>query len=225
MRLVSIVYDDFEAFEQLFPNVENVSIHTPEEIQEGDVLLFWGGGDISPSLYDRPVSYFGGGHTHWEDGWMDRHEWPIMQRAIEMGCFIIGVCRGAQMLCAAAGGTLIQHVNGHGGYHSVTTFDDQTFNVNSIHHQQMAPTGANYQLLAWCECRSQEYWDTNEDGDDIDLEKHPLGVDPEFIYFPDVKGFAIQWHPEMMAVNSAATEYVFNFIKKTMSDDTKDIMK
>lgn len=217
MRLVSVVYEEYEPFDNLFPGVECVSISQPNELLAGDVLIFWGGSDISPSLYDRPLSYFGHGAERWQDSWMDSREWPIMQRAKELGCYIIGVCRGAQMLCALAGGTLFQDVEGHHGYHKVYTWDGQEFTANSIHHQQLNIEKTDGRLLAWTKQRGKDYWYTDVDGRDLTADKNPLGVDPEFVYFPSLKGFAIQWHPEMMQEDSAATQYVFNFIKGEMN--------
>lgn len=145
-------------------------------------------------------------------------EWTLLQRAIEMGITIIGVCRGAQMGCAASGGFLIQDVNGHIGGHNVKTFDGKTFRVNSIHHQMMVPADAEHQLVAWSEYNlSTErvghapYYGYKQD----ELFVPPEGWrEPEYIYFPKTNIHAIQWHPEMMQTDSPATQYVLNFIKE-----------
>ena len=41
-------------------------------------------------------------------------------------------------------------------------------------------------------------------------------VEPEFVYFPTVKGFAIQWHPEMMPKAAPATQFVLEQIKEKL---------
>lgn len=140
-----------------------------------------------------------------------------MQRAIEMGIPIIGVCRGAQMLCAAAGGYLIQDVNGHHGRHEVTTYDGNKFIVNSIHHQMMVPNDVEHTLVGW----SSSNLSTQAGVPYYGYKQGEFFVppadwrEPEFVYFPKINGYAIQWHPEMMALESDATKYVLNFIKRT----------
>ena len=64
-------------------------------------------------------------------------EWAWMIEAQNLGISIIGVCRGAQFLCAFAGGKLIQHMTGHHGDHSITTVDGRVYQSSSDHHQLM----------------------------------------------------------------------------------------
>lgn len=183
------------------------TIRDPEEMQEKDsALVIWGGADIHPELYNHPMH-----RTTYPGGQRDRLEWALLNRAVDLGIPIIGVCRGAQMLCARAGGWLIQDVNGHaGGAHWVATHDGDQFLTNSIHHQMMAGLGTvDHQLVAWSVKRlSDSYgymdnqWFLPQEG----------WKEPEFVYFPKIKGYAIQWHPEGMAQSSPATEYVLKFI-------------
>ena len=180
----------------------------PDDLKEGDsALIIWGGSDINPELYRHPMH-----RTTHPGGLRDRREWSLLQRAIERGIPIIGVCRGAQMLCAAAGGFLIQDVHGHYGHHSVTTIDDQKFIVNSIHHQMMAGfEQVDHELVCWREGRKGApygYMDNKEYQPKDDWKE------PEFVYFPKIRGYAIQWHPEGMAEQSDATQYVLNYITK-----------
>ena len=205
MRLVSVYYKDIYPFHNL-PFI-NSFIHSndPEVLAKGDAIVVWGGGDIHPSLYSKPVSrlsWVGEKPTQ-----RDVIEWAMMQRAKELGLPIIGVCRGAQMLCALAGGHLIQHVNGHGGYHTVVTNKNTAFETNSIHHQMMVPGKAEHTVLAEIpneSLLSDEYWDGNEK-----VDHHQ---EPEFIHFNSVNGFGVQWHPEMMPEDSKATQFVLSEI-------------
>lgn len=207
-RFVSAWYPEFYPFNEYFDGVEWFSTSDPDQLREGDRLIVWGGGDISPSYYGRSLSPHGHGSVI--PGNRDRVEWAMMNRAKELGIPIIGICRGAQMLCALNGGYLIQHVNGHGGHHTVVTYDGKRLLVNSLHHQMMMPDGTNHEMIAWTEHkRSNVYYD--EDRDLREVEK-----EPEFIWFPDTKGVAVQWHPEMMGRDAPATEYVINFIKERL---------
>ncbi len=204
-RLVSAYYDEFFPFDGLKEWESLFSTSNPGDLKEGDVLVVWGGADISPSLYNKEVSR----HTGADDrpSRRDAIEWALMQRAKELGCPIIGVCRGAQMLCALAGGHLIQHVNRHGGTHAVITIEGDTFNTNSIHHQMMYPWNVKHVMLASIkEQLSDVHMDVNTNVE--------VPEEPEFVYFPEVKGYAIQWHPEMMHSHSPATQYIFNKFKE-----------
>lgn len=211
MRLVSAIWPHFHPFDNLAVFTDYVSFSDPDLLVKGDVLIVHGGADISPALYNKGRS--SRGHGDLEPDMRDRTEWALMCRAKELGVPIIGICRGAQMLCALEGGHLIQHINNHGGTHEVSTFDNTSFSTNSIHHQQLVPQG-NYQLVAWTPTRSKEYWDVDDQGHDVVMQSNPIGCDPEFVYYPDIKGFAVQWHPEMMSANSTANKYVLNFINK-----------
>lgn len=203
--LYSALYGGGHPFDTL---VEEVRIaNKPTDMTEQDsMLVVWGGSDISPKLYNHPQSKTT--HPYPE---RDRSEWALMQRAKDMGIPIIGVCRGAQMLCALAGGFLIQDVRGHAGRHPAHTVDGTVIQVNSIHHQMMAGyENLPHELLAWSSTPLSPRYIYKDDQEYLP----PNGfVEAEFIYFPEVKGYAIQWHPEMMAEESQATQFVFSKIK------------
>jgi gamma-glutamyl-gamma-aminobutyrate hydrolase PuuD len=206
-----LYHDDCHPFNQLCENTDVVT--SPEELKERDsMLIIWGGADINPAYYDHPLH----STTH-PGGARDRAEWSLIQEAIERDIPIIGVCRGGQMLVAAAGGFLIQDVRGHHGRHDIITVDNKRLTVNSIHHQMFAGLEkVDHELVAWTDGHlSSGYYGYRDD----QLFIPPEGwVEPEFVYFPKIKGYAIQWHPEMMAGNAQATEYVLNYIKRKESE-------
>lgn len=205
MRLVSGYYEDYYPFNLLSCFNSFYSTKNPDTLVTGDVLIIWGGSDIHPSLYNKKKS-----SMTWagkQPSERDEVEWALMQRARELGLPIIGVCRGAQMLCALAGGHLIQHVNGHSGTHMVTTYKGTQIQTNSIHHQMMVPTGTDHTVIAEIpkeRLLSDVYYDEDQK---VDHQQ-----EPEFIYFNAVKGFAIQWHPEMMQPHAEANQFVLKEI-------------
>ena len=81
---------------------KGIGINHPKELNQKHILILHGGADISPSLYGEPVSKLGGGCT--TPSHRDQQEWDFIKVAVELGIPIVGICRGAQMLCAYDGG-------------------------------------------------------------------------------------------------------------------------
>lgn len=207
--IYSAVYGhDAHPFDHFCTNV--VPANNPEELTDvNSALVVWGGSDIEPGLYGHEK----GKRTSTYPS-RDKIEWALMQQAIKMGIPIFGVCRGAQMLCAAAGGFLLQHVDNHVGSHNIITHVGDTLPVNSIHHQMMAGLEkVDHELLAWSEHQRSEQYLFKKD----ELFAIPDGwKEPEYVYFPKIKGHAVQWHPEMMSEKAAATQFIFNEIEARM---------
>lgn len=203
-------WDDGHPFEQLLANPNNVDVaKSPDELkpEENAFLIIWGGADIHPDLYKHPLH-----STTRPGGARDRAEWGLVQRAIEIGMPIVGVCRGAQMLCAAAGGFLLQNVQHHFGNHFLDTIDGNVIHTNSIHHQMMAGLEMiDHELVAWHRPAPLSRYGYK---DDQWFEPSPNWKEPEFVYFPKINGYAIQWHPEGMPGDCPATQYVLNYIAK-----------
>lgn len=207
MRLVSGYYGGGYPFDSLPFVTDEISTKDPKDLKEGDILVIWGGSDISPALYNKPVSRFTGATG--APSHRDRVEWALMQQAKTLNIPIIGVCRGAQMLCALAGGTLLQDVNNHGGTHVVETPTGYEFMTNSIHHQMMYPWKVKHEMLASIRTPlATRHYDVEN--------LVVIDEEPEYVYFPEVKGFAVQWHPEGMQVESPATQYIFQTIAERL---------
>lgn len=185
-------------------------VRNSEELKDvNSVLVLWGGADIDPSIYGHPKS-----RTCYTSENRDKHEVALAREAIALGIPIIGVCRGAQLLCAVAGGYLIQDTTGHGlhGGHDVTTHDGRSFSTNSLHHQMLAGLeNVEHELLAWSTKRLSKYYTYKDDRvwvPPIDFKE------PELVYFPTVKGLACQWHPEGMSDDCEATEYLYETMER-----------
>jgi len=166
-----------------------------EGIEGIDALVLWGGEDIAPEYYNQkphPRNECQTGPSR-----RDQNEWKAMRYAKANGIPIIGVCRGAQFLCVFSGGSLVQHVNGHHGEHSVQVYDDPTkpYVTSSCHHQMMHLVNTDYQLLAW----STTPLSTVYEGENREhINNAAARAEPEVVYFPQTRGLAIQGHPEWM---------------------------
>lgn len=80
-----------------------------------DALVITGGYDLDPARYGQPP------HPATDRPRTDRDDWEfaLLRGALDRGLPVLGICRGAQMLNVAFGGTLHQHlpdVLGHSGH-------------------------------------------------------------------------------------------------------------
>ena len=209
--MIKILYSGYydtgcHPFDAMAEKVEVAAL--PEDLVELDsALVIWGGSDIGPGYYKHPQS-----KTTYPHPTRDRAEWALIERAVNLGIPIIGVCRGAQMLCAYAGGSLIQDVRGHAGRgHTVTTNTGEVFSVNSIHHQMLCLDEVDHELLAWTTNNISPTYIWKDD--QVYVPKAEF-KEPELVDFPHIKGFAIQWHPEAMPANCSATRFIYEEFTK-----------
>ena len=78
----------------------------PALVSRLDGLLLSGGPDLAPVAYDqRPHIELGSTEPR-----LDAFEYAVVREALKLGLPILGICRGAQALNVARGGTLHQHL-------------------------------------------------------------------------------------------------------------------
>ena len=177
--------DEFiTVFEQLGVSLEFVSSkHALHKVAQADGLLLMGGRDISPKLYGQTS----GPYTQTSDPYRDGLELALTQEALYHRVPTLGICRGMQLLTAAAGGTLTQHL-GPEQLHTHRTRPHRLkwvrgklgqviprLEVNSFHHQAVARVPRGFEVVA----EAQD------------------GV-IEAIYRPGALG--LQWHLESLAL-------------------------
>lgn len=161
-------------------------------LPEANFIVYPGGSDISPSIY-KNQSHPG----TWPAPARDIQEMRVFQNA-KFGAIHIGICRGAQLLCALNGGILYQDVDNHAGSkHSVRYIDEAgiihlNHVVNSIHHQMMNPVRGPVQV--WATANESTYRDL-ETKQQIKLsDKSP--PDAEVVWYPTTRCLCFQAHPE-----------------------------
>jgi len=174
-----------------------------------DAVVFWGGQDIHPSLYHHSPSKYtqaGPGPSH-----RDIFEWNAMKYCKLHKIPMIGICRGAQMLCAAAGGWLIQHVTSHNnGSHSMITSDGVVMNTTSAHHQMLYPFDVNHIVLAKASHPLSHVYLNGYDTE-VDMKGKP---EIEAVWFPDIRGLGIQGHPEWVGNDSEYAKYCNDLVRE-----------
>lgn len=170
-----------------------------------DGLILAGGGDVAPALYGgapHPAIYA-------VDPARDAGELALARAALDAGLPVLGICRGAQIINVALGGTLVEHVpEANGGalahraeppaatYHTVTLAPGSRLaaalgagrvQVASWHHQAIRTPGPGLCVTAQA-----------EDGvaEGVELAGQPFFV-------------AVQWHPEMTAAADPVQQRLF----------------
>jgi putative glutamine amidotransferase len=173
-----------------------------------DGILFTGGGDVNPGLYqgqDHPL-------VDEVDPDRDRIEIQLIQKASRSSLPFLGICRGLQVVNVALGGTLYEDIlDQRPGSQRHQFWPEQPRNhlahpveieptsrlaailgvdrpeVNSFHHQGIRDLAPVLAASAYA-----------PDGliEAVELPDHPFGL-------------AVQWHPEWLVMDSAAMRELF----------------
>jgi putative glutamine amidotransferase len=134
----------------------------PELIERLDGVCLAGGPDLDPVAYGAGTRHPELGPT---DPEVDAFELAVARAADAAGLPLFGICRGAQVLNVARGGTLHQHVEGHrqtelaaAPTQRVTVAADsvlaalmgagEVLDVNSFHHQAVDVRGSGLRVVA-----------------------------------------------------------------------------
>lgn len=168
--------------------------------------VFTGGADVNPIHYGhKPAKWT------LSSPWRDEYELGVMATCVQQGVPMMGICRGAQLMNVFAGGTLCQHLDNHSGTdHDVDTEDGNVVSINSYHHQMMLPPD-DAEVLAWCvQSRSGIY--LGDGGEQIDVDR-----EIEVVHYPDIKGLAVQYHPEMHDKNDEGWDYYQKLIAEFLA--------
>jgi putative glutamine amidotransferase len=135
----------------------------PGLVERLDGICLAGGPDLDPIAYGATTRHPLLGTT--QPG-VDAFELAVARAADASGLPLLGICRGAQALNVARGGTLHQHVDGHRQTEIATsptqrvtvapdsllatvTGADEALEVNTFHHQAVDVPGAGLRVVAW----------------------------------------------------------------------------
>ena len=178
--------------------VLEVSESPKKVVGEVHGLLLTGGGDVDPVFYgeDRDPSIVDA-----EPG-RDEFEIDLARRAMEADLPLLAICRGAQVLNVAAGGTLVQDIPSAIGTPLTHTVDRSRDEI--AHDVRIAPGSRLQQALGdetsapgTCRVNSRHHQSVGRVG----LNLVPSATAPdgvvEAIEGPDAEFcIGVQWHPE-----------------------------
>ena len=161
-----------------------------------DLVMFGGGQDIHTSFYKHSNVASQCGRRPSK---RDLFEREIFFMCKELKIPMLGICRGAQFLCAMSGGALIQDCLNHSisSYHPILTSSGVKMLMTSTHHQMMYPFETHHELIAWAEDLSHGRFEYDHHSMCLKLNHEGvLEKEPEIVYFPDTNALAVQGHPE-----------------------------
>lgn len=161
-----------------------------------EFALFTGGQDIDPSIYGETNIASRGISKE-----RDKTEISFFED-LPQDLLKIGICRGAQLLCALSGGKLYQDVDNHSVSHECRFLGGRDCTVTSLHHQMMYPP-PDSSILGWTHNRSTKY---------VGIDKRPP-IDYEVIYIPSTHAFCIQGHPEFGTADNKFIEILNKLIR------------
>jgi len=183
------------------------------------LVVFTGGSDVSPDIYGATQH-----SSTCNNRSRDIGEMLIFNDALKLGKPFAGICRGAQFLCAMAGGKIVQDITGHAGprhhlkyYNRDGNIEVSPGTVTSSHHQMQNPFDLEddqYEIIAWSsEPRSQHYA-VGEEVLSPDEADGRFTLEPDVVYYPEIKALAAQYHPEWMG----ESEWGFTFFQELVED-------
>ena len=155
-----------------------------------DGLIITGGRDVDPGTYDHQAHPATDSPARDRDGW----EFALLQEALRRRMPMLGICRGAQVLNVALGGTLHQHLPdllGHNG-HQLGNAEFSTSAVRTVAGSRLA---ALIGESATVQCYHHQGIDRLGEGLRVSA-RDTDGVVEAVEMAGDYFVVAVQWHPE-----------------------------
>jgi putative glutamine amidotransferase len=185
------------ALTYLVPTVPDYGARISDVVEDLDGLVLQGGADVCPRTYgEEPIE------PAWEgDERRDRYEIELIHRFREAGKPVLGVCRGAQIINVAFGGTLFQDIGTQVDTELVhrdwEPYDDNRHEVELVEGSELASL---YPGVRSATINSVHHQSVKDLGDEIEVEAWSAddGV-VEAVRLRDSDGAyiaGVQWHPE-----------------------------
>lgn len=183
--------------------------------QRLDGLVLTGGGDIDPNLY--------GGVMHPEvymvDPDRDLLELQLTRHMLADDLPTLAICRGAQMVNVALGGSLIEHlpdVVGDEVQHRLPPREPTPHSVATVDGTQLA----ELLIQPTFDCASWHHQAVSRLGRGLTVAAHAPDGTIEAVELPEHRWlFAVQWHPELTAEVDPLQQTLFDELVDACSDN------
>jgi putative glutamine amidotransferase len=200
------------------------AIVAPGEVSEPDEvlapfdgLLLVGGGDVDPTRYGIEL----GAHDYGVDAERDAFEIALLPAAEQAGIPTLCICRGAQVLNVAYGGTLQQHLPDVDGLlqHGVPLDDTTaTHDVEPVEGTRLAAAIETPSVLR---CSSHHHQGIAVVGDGLTVAGRSSDGLVEAIERDTTEGtwvLGVQWHPEETADTDPTQQALFDTLVRLAGD-------
>ncbi len=175
-------------------DIERRSLSVHDYVEALDGLVLQGGSDVSPESYGEiPL------HPDWAgDRVRDLYEIELMWEFIIRGKPVLGICRGAQLINVALGGTLIQDIP---SLHLGAIAHRDAALYDGLHHHIALRPGSRlarlYPEAAAPMVSSIHHQAVRRLGNDLDIEAEaPDGIVEAIRWRGSSYVAGVQWHPE-----------------------------
>ena len=171
-----------------------------------DGILFTGGHDVDPALYEEKKSPKCGEVSTQRD----KLEFALLQRALMIDLPVLGICRGAQFINVCLGGTLYQDIPSQlpsaVQHHMAPPYD------RPCHEVSLVPGTPLYYLLKATKLQVNSYH--HQGIRDLSFQLSPMAYAPDSLieaFFHPMKSFTwgVQWHPEFLWEKDGAQRQIF----------------
>lgn len=172
-----------------------------EQTRDAAAVIFLGGEDVTPEFYGGADDYTGKGPHHRV---ADERQIELIRHLAAQRTPTLGICRGAQIMNVALGGTLVQHleVPGHRNPNILTDLTLHTHSVDieaeSIVGQAMgeAASAQNSDGVVTVDVQSAHHQSIDRTGPELRVvARTPDGV-IEAVQHESAPMVGVQWHPE-----------------------------
>lgn len=207
-----------KSFKEKF-KVKRIAINDFLKGEDIDLLIFSGGQDISPVIYNDTSHVSTYSHPD-----RDIEEMKLYMLATKKGIPMVGICRGAQFITALQpNGFIIQNIGGHDHLfdgHMIRTEKGKEFMVSSVHHQMMYPFNVpNHKVFASTIDNISSIYEIGNTKKYSSVVKSLLDnsvKEPEIVYYEDSKALCIQGHPEYYQVDTKFPNYCTDLITELL---------
>lgn len=180
---------------------------------DADIVVFNGGADIGTSIYGE-VSVIRSVPVNVSK--RDTKEMNLFKEQTARGAFMLGICRGAQLLNCLNGGSLWQDVDGHGNDHQMMDLTTgKRYITTSTHHQQMIPA-KSAEVIAVANESTEKHNEAQ-----IKRIQRPssiaMGDDVEICWYAQTRSLCIQGHPEYVPHSQFAT-YCLDLVREKFKE-------
>jgi putative glutamine amidotransferase len=173
-----------------------------------DALVLTGGPDVDPRFYDQPAH----AETYGVDREADDFEIALFLAAVDRAVPTLAICRGAQVVNIALGGSLYQHIAEEPGVgpHGRPGEPDGQY----VHDVPLEPGSLLQKVMGAdvvrCSCHHHQAVAEVGDGLRVSARDHDGIV--EGLELDGAPMLAVQWHPEDTAGDDAAQQRLFDWL-------------